>query len=60
MRRNFLIEIEPGTYLDGSNGGDDWETTTNKKTAWHMKEVEATKRLWQVSKKYPTSKVITK
>jgi len=56
--KKFLIESAPGVYVGGFNGGDDWEFTTDRKTAWRMNELEVKRRLERVQRTWPTSTVV--
>lgn len=55
--KNVLIQASPGTWLDGKNM--EWETTTDRKTAWRMTRQEAERRLPLVRAQFPSAHIAT-
>ncbi len=60
MKMNYLIQKSPNEniWLDGYNGGKEWEWTERKRNAWHFNFTEAHKRLAQVSKAFPSALIV--
>lgn len=60
MALTHLIQKSPDVleYLDGYNGGTDWEWTTDRKTAWRLRKGEAERKAELIKLVFPDVIVI--
>jgi hypothetical protein len=52
-----IILLEPGKWLDGYGGGNEWESTFFKNFAWKMLRKEAERRLINIKNTFPNARI---